>query len=252
MVILRQGSSPTAGEHSPFEILTTALKIVVALILALSILIECGWSEDLRATSMGTAPFHIPRQPLAAALERFARESGLEILYESGIVAGLQSSPLDGNYTRDAALKTLLLDADLTVHYARPNAITLSVPDAGGELPPENVLADADFALETLHVKGAGQAFDSDRLSDFSASVQLDIERALRRNAKTRAGSYQVAVRVWIDGAQRISRVVLARPSGDVDRDDSIPVSLVGLALSRPVPGNLPQPIQVLITVRSL
>lgn len=250
--MLRQGSSPTAGEQGPFELVLIALKSLAGLLLALSILIECGHSDGLRASSAGIVPFHIPRQPLAAALERFARESGLEILYESGIVTGLQSSPLDGDYTRDTALKMLLAETDLMVHYARPNAITLSVPDTGEDLPPESVLADADLALETLHVKGSKPALDAGRLSDFSASVQLDIERALRRNAKTRAGSYQVAVRLWIDEAQRISRVVLARPSGDVERDGSIPDSLVGLALSHPMPGNMPQPIEVLITVRSL
>ncbi len=214
---------------------------------------EHSWSIDRPAEkNLPSLYFQIPSQPLATALEAYARESGIEVLYESRIVSALQSSSVDGTFTPDAALEMLLGGTELQIHYARSNAITLSLPKDETRLPPASPLESADLSLDTLQVKGGSGRADDGNLREFSEAIQFDLEKALRRNTQTRSGNYRVAVNLWLDSARTIRNVSLASSTGDAARDASIPGVLQGLALSRPPPTNTPQPIKVVITVRSL
>ncbi|MTD92732.1 energy transducer TonB [Hyphomicrobium sp. xq] len=197
--------------------------------------------------------FRIPSQPLASALEGYARACGIEVLYESSVVEGKLSLPLEGEYTPEMALQMLLSGTELRVRYARKNAITLSahVPEDEANLPPATALEEADLSLDTLKVSG-GDTADAFRLREFGTVIQLEIERALRQNEKTRSGNYRVNVSLWVDASRKIRRVTLAQSTGDVERDASIPIALEGLTLTRAPPANAPQPVQLVISVRSL
>ena len=222
-------------------------------VFALVAFIDRGWSQEWAvAPPAPSVHFAIPRQSLATALEAYARACGIEVLYESSIVTGLKSTALEGSFTPEMALQIMLEDTELRVLYARKNAITLALPQAEADLPPADVLTGADFALDTLRVSGRTQRIDASGLREFSSAVQLEIEKALRQNARTRSGNYQIGVRLWIDSSRRISRVTLAQSTGDTERDASIPAALMGLTLSRAPPADTPQPVQVVITVRSL
>lgn len=232
--------------------LVRAAPVFGLVLLALSPLVDRSWSLDRRAPEDDPPPvyFHIPSQPLSHALEAYARESGIEVLYESRIVESLQSTDVDGTFAPEAALRMLLGGTDLQVRYTRQNAITLSSP-AEIDLPPASPLADADLSLDTLHVKGYVRA-DGKALQAFSEAIQFDIEKALRQNSMTRSGSYRIKVNLWVDASQKVHGVNVIAPTGDPERDASIPHVLEGLTLSRAPPANTPQPIQVTITVRSL
>lgn len=221
------------------------------LLFAASHVVDNGWTFD-RPAENDPAPvyFQIPPQPLSHALEAYARASGIEVLYESKIVETVQSSDVEGTFAPEMALRMLLSGTDLQVRYTRQNAITLSLPPEV-DLPPASPLADADLSLDTLQVKGYEHA-DVQALRVFSEAVQLDIEKALRENLRTRAGSYSTKVKLWVDASQKIHGVSVIASTGDPDRDASIPHVLQGLILSRAPPANTPQPIQVTITVRSL
>jgi hypothetical protein len=151
------------------------------------------------------------------------------------------------------ALQMLLTGTELRVRYARRNAITLSAYASEDEanLPPATALEEADLSLDTLRVSG-GDPADAFRLREFGTAVQLEIERALRQNEKTRSGNYRVNVSLWVDASRRIRRVTLAQSTGDAERDASIPIALEGLILTRAPPANAPQPVQLVISVRSL
>lgn len=189
---------------------------------------------------------------MASALEAYARESGIEVLYESSSVASLESTGVEGNYTPEMALQMLLSGTELKVRYARPNAITLSLVLSDDNLPPTNPLADADLSLDTLQVTSSTDQGDAGRLREFSEVIQLDLERALRQNARTRSGSYKASVNLWVDPSRKIRTVSLMHSTGDAERDASIPSVLQGVVLSRGLPVNTPQPVKVVITVRSL
>lgn len=216
--------------------------------------VDHGWSQSAPLQSDAAAlRFHIPSQPLADALEVYARICGVEVLYESSIVEGRVSPALDGEFTPEMALQMLLTDTELRVRYARKNAITLSAygSESDMNLPPETALADADLSLDTLQVSG-GDASESARLREFSGIVQLEVERALRQNEKTRSGNYRINISLWVDASRRIRRVTLAQSTGDTERDASISGVLMGLTLTRAPPPNAPQPVNLVVSVRSL
>jgi hypothetical protein len=226
---------------------------VLALLLGLlGIFVDYGWGQDNTLADPQARNFHIPSQLLASALEAYARESGIEVLYESSIVTSLESASVEGTYTPEMALQMMLSKTELKVRYARPNAITLSLPSSDDSLPPVSPFADADLSLDPLRVTGGGEQTDAGRLREFSEVIQSDLAKALRQNAQTRSGSYKASVNLWVDSSRKIRTVGLLRSTGDAARDASIPLALQGVVLSLAPPANTPQPVKVVITVRSL
>ncbi len=69
--------------------------------------------------------YDIPAGALATVLNRFADQAGLALVYPSGLVAGLRSTGLSGQYTVDAALMRLLQDSGLTYRYTGNNTVTI-------------------------------------------------------------------------------------------------------------------------------
>ena len=199
-----------------------------------------------------TLAFHIPAQPLASALQAYGEKAGVQVLYESESAAGRISGAVEGNFTPGAALDILLDGSGLQVRYSGPTAITLAPPSAEADQPPPHPLAGADLSLGTLRVHGSTEEADGAGLHDFSASVQSDIQGALRRNAKTRAGSYRLVLDLWVDPSRTIQRTELAQSTGDRERDAMVRGALQGLVISRPAPPNTPQPVRVVIVVKAL
>lgn len=196
--------------------------------------------------------FHIPSQSLAAALQAYGQATGIQVLYESNSAQGRTSAAVDGKFTADAALNLLLRGTELRVRYIRPDAITLAPPVAEvvSRVPPAIPLAASDLSLGTLRVRGSGG--NDARLQDYSQGVQMDIQNALRKNPRTRDGSYRAVLDLWIDPARTIERTELFRSTGDRERDAAVAATLRGVTISRPAPANMPQPVRVGIVVNSL
>ena len=200
-----------------------------------------------------TLTFHIPAQPLANALQAYGERAGVQVLYESNSAGDRISSSVDGDFTRSAALEILLNGSGLKVSYSGPEAITLTHPSAAADGPPSHPLAgSADLSLGTLRVRGAAEDADEAGLRDFSATVQSDIQSALQRNARTRAGNYRLVLDLWVDPSRTIQRTELARSTGDRERDATVQAALQGLVISRPAPPKTPQPVRVVIVVKAL
>jgi hypothetical protein len=140
----------------------------------------------------GDAPmiFQIPAQPLATALQAYGQRAGVQVLYESDSAAGRQSVAVEGEFTRNEALKLLLSRTNLEVHYTRSDAITLAPRGVRAkDAPPADPLVKADLSIGELRVRASSQSVGSAPLHDYSECVQLDIQTALRKNAKTRSAS---------------------------------------------------------------
>jgi hypothetical protein len=197
--------------------------------------------------------YDIPAQSLASALEAYGQAAGVQVLFESRSALGRRSAPLLGSFTADAALERLLAGTDVKVRFVGPNAITLESLASRYDLPPAHPLASADMSLDPLQVQASR---DSDRdqglLRDYSNAVRSDIERALRRNARTRSGNYRIGVKLWVDDARRIERAQLFQSTGDKERDAAVSASLQGLLISRDAPTHLELPVRVLVVVKSL
>jgi len=196
--------------------------------------------------------FSIPSQPLATALQAYSTVTGTQLLYESRAGTGRTSTRVEGTFTRDTALRILLTDTDLTVRYTRANSITLSPAASDADTPPEAVFAKADLSLETLRVRGPADRSDPAQLRAYTGVIQSDIQQALKKDGRTRNGSYSAGIRLWIDGPRTIRRTEMFRSSGDLDRDGVISRLLDGLQISQAPPAHTPQPVLVMITVRSM
>jgi iron complex outermembrane recepter protein len=82
------------------------------------------------AADSGSLDLAIGRQPLAAALQELARQSGVQIIFFSRITAGHEAPAVRGHVTVDYALRRLLAGTGLT--YRRLNANTIEVRRATG------------------------------------------------------------------------------------------------------------------------
>ena len=85
----------------------------------------------------------------------------------------------------------------------------------------------------------------------YASIVQQQIESALRANPKTRSIVAQIEVRLWADGAGRVSRVLISPSTGDAAVDAAIRGEVLsGLVLREPPPSDMPMPIVARVTAR--
>jgi len=192
---------------------------------------------------------NIPDEPLAAALDEFGTQADLQVLYESALAQNRRSGAVIGNFTSDEALRRLLAGTGLIATYIDKKNVVLH-PMVPISLESETVSAPPGtrLALNTLRV-------ETQPAPDFSAYdgvIALDLQKALRRNAKTRNGSYTVSARIWIGSEGVVRRAELTNSTGDKIRDDAIFATLQALVVSRLPPENLPEPISVSIVVKPL
>ena len=80
---------------------------------------------NVRSDEPAVYTLHIESQPLDGALREFARQTGMQILFFSDITNGLRSAAVDGKYTVERAMTTLLSGSKLT--YRLINSKTIEV-----------------------------------------------------------------------------------------------------------------------------
>ena len=238
--------------HAGFK--SRKLLLVAYAALLIAGILAANAEEDQVARPSQPIVFHIPAQSLAGALQAYGQTTGIQVLYESNSAVGRTSVAVEGTFAADAALNLLLTDSGLKVRYIRADAITLALPSAEGVgyAPPATPPVTSDLSLGTLHVRGSSDGDEAARLQDYSQRVQMDIQNALRKNARTREGNYRAVLDLWIDSARTIERTELFRSTGDRERDVAVAATLRGVTISRPAPANTPQPVRVVIVVKSL
>ena len=82
-------------------------------------------------------PFDIPSQDGASALNAFAAQSGLNILFPYRAAASRQSRPIKGDLPSKTVLRQLLDDTGLRIVRQRNGVITLGERRAAAALPEE-------------------------------------------------------------------------------------------------------------------
>ena len=198
------------------------------------------------------AAFHIPAQPLATALQTYGETAGVQVLYESNSAVGRTSTAVEGTFTPDEALTMLLTGTDLKVQYVRPDTITLALRSVSPDGPSAKAPPAMELSLGTLRVRATAEADDGRQLHDYSDGLRADIQKVLQKNAATRGGSYRATLDLWIDPLRTVQRIDLVRSTGDQSRDTAVADALRGLIINRPPPANTPQPVRVVIVVRSV
>ena len=136
-----------------------------------------GSSLALAASSPASSVYSlsIERAPLDAALQEFARQSGLQLIYFSSITEGVTAPELSGPFTLDAAMSRLLADSGLG--YRVVNARTIQVmksPLEGARKPgstprtPPTRAARAGLAadpIEEVQIVAAAEQLVATRIS---------------------------------------------------------------------------------------
>jgi hypothetical protein len=70
--------------------------------------------------------FKIDSQPLGTALQQFAEQSGVQVIFFSRVTEGLQATALSGSYTISGALEILLSGSHLIFRVISPKTIEVS------------------------------------------------------------------------------------------------------------------------------
>lgn len=97
--------------------------------------------------------FNIPAQDMAGALEAFGRQSGRDILFDRGQVAGRRSNAVWGSLEPGDALRRLVSGSGLSV--STPNAATFIVGRGSGEGQAGSAAADSESANREIVVTGS-------------------------------------------------------------------------------------------------
>jgi outer membrane receptor protein involved in Fe transport len=99
--------------------------------LATSVLLSVGclasgalWAQTgTTASDSRTQIYNIPAQTLGAALQEFAAQAGIQLLFSESDVAGMRTPGLQGTFTRDQALQRLLAGSGLAFEFPKPDAV---------------------------------------------------------------------------------------------------------------------------------
>lgn len=209
-------------------------------------------------TRAPTRDYDIPAQNLEVALHRLGQQSGIDLLYERGVLAGLRSAPVRGVLTPQAAVAQMLAGTPLTHRFTSPTAVLILPARAAGQ-------ADSPAAATGAAAGGAASRIVLDRLEvraervignpprpsyhAFGQLVRAAVGRRLKEHPGTRGRAFRVRLAMRFDTQGSIREVQISRAAGrDIER--AIVAALVGTTLPDPPPPAMPQPIWLEIDAR--
>ena len=173
----------------------------------------------------------IPAQPLATALDAYCAAADIQMFVDTDSISGRRSVAIRGEYTRRAALESLLSGTGLAARFVGDRGFTLvsvssADADAGPSRPP---------------------SIASQRFGGYSAVLQTSLRKALCRSEETRPGTYRFLGRLWIGALGKISRAELITSTGDSMRDAALLSTLQDATIGEAPPPDLPQPVTLLL-----
>lgn len=209
-----------------------------------------------QSTNPNEFQFSVPAQPLSSALEAFAQQAGIQILYDSPVSAASWTNGIQGRMSVDEALESLLLDSGLVSSRADFNAIVLFSPPPAvlgrekNEVAAAPALSGMTLTLDTLHVDAPSVPSPMRRASHefYGRAVQSEVISALKRDAATRRRRYTLRLTFHIGAAGDVTRTALLTSTGDVALDASIRDVIAELVFSPP-PADLRQPVRMIAAV---
>src|SRR5262249_9416291 len=80
--------------------------------------------------------YNIKAQALGAALQEFAAQAGLQLLFSESDVAGMRTAGLQGRFTKDQALERLLAGSGLSFEFPKADAVIVRRPVSSSESSP--------------------------------------------------------------------------------------------------------------------
>lgn len=196
--------------------------------------------------------YAIPAQPLAQALTIFARESGVDIFYETGLANGRRSAPIKGRYDVALALRLMLEGTGLQARFTDRQSAYVYLPSssqiseaAAGR--PSSTSASPTLRLDMAEVRAprmigsVGPSFDA-----YANQAVREIRAILNVGGGLKGTNFNVAILVRLDSSGQIETVGLASESRDrrPEREAEIRNRLVGHKLSQPPPEGFISPFR--------
>jgi hypothetical protein len=218
----------------PFRCFRNLLTPVMILASAVAMTIahaETNWST---ASVKEPARFDIPSQPLEDALIAYAGATGVEVFVDHALANDQRSSPVQGVYNFEEALRLLLAKTGLEYRRAADHAYTLVAPP-----------------LQEPPIGGAPNwSSDSPRRQFFTA-LQLAIKRTLCARPETSPGRYRAALAIWIGPTGNVvnARVLGANVQEQTAR--SLVDDMQRVSIGQSPPPGLEQPVTFVILPRS-
>lgn len=87
-------------------------------------------SAAVRQATSPTVPLDIPPQPMEKALQAFAAQSGLQVIFPTELTQAISSPGLKGTYTPENALNKLLANTNLKFEYVNERTVAIRSANA--------------------------------------------------------------------------------------------------------------------------
>ena len=147
-----------AGRVKRHVALTTSVLLGLGCVATETVLSQTSTAS----TGAQTRTYHIGAQALGTALQEFASQAGLQLLFSESDVAGLQTQGLQGNFSADQALQRLLAGSGLVFEFPKPDAVIIRKPGGGpdsGKAPDSSAnSAHTDTATQNSNANGSTTA----------------------------------------------------------------------------------------------
>jgi len=198
----------------------------------------------LSTTAVGQVPverrFEVAAQPLDQALAAFSVSTGLQMLYDSSLAAGRQSSPVSGEMQPREALALMLAGTGLTARFTSGGAVVIYAGSTSAvTLNP--ITATAAPVIGRSGANAEARAY--------AEAVQRQTVEALRQDAALSGGDYTLSVRLWVTEEGAARRVEILHGSGEAGRDADF-MALASMLRFPTPPPDLPQPMRIEFRVR--
>jgi outer membrane receptor protein involved in Fe transport len=119
----------------------------------------------------------VAAQPIAAALNDFARQSGLHVVIGSEVAHGVQSAAIEGMFTPEAALERLLTNTGLRYEYLDVQTVAVLKDEPAAQVTKSRDslrLAQTDAPVAD---SGSAESKDDENLEEIVVTAQKRIER---------------------------------------------------------------------------
>ena len=192
------------------------------------------------AASETVRRFDVAAQPLDQALAAFSVSTGLQMLYDSSLAAGRQSSPVSGEMRPRDALALMLTGTGLTARFTSAGAVVIYAGSTSAvTLNP--ITATAAPVIGRSRANAEARAY--------AETVQQQTIEALRQDAQLSGDDYALSVRLWVADDGAAHRVEVLKGSGEPGRDADFLTFASRLRFPIPPP-DLPQPMRIEFRVR--
>lgn len=116
---------------------------------------------------------HLPAQSLATSLSQVAQQAKIQLLFDETLLKNVQAPALDGNYTPEVAIRSLLKNGELNL--IKVGSTYVVRPDEG------KTTTGGAIQLDTLSVIGTGNEVNASTVNR-STLTQADIDRYQSNN----------------------------------------------------------------------